>query len=508
VATTLPRILSDERRLLAAVVDSADEAILTQDLNGTILSWNAAAERIYGYRPADVIGRQASILEPPDRAGETAGILRNVRRGERIERVQTVHKTKDGRPVDILLTVAPILGDGGEVVGASSIAHDITERIRLGEELRAAQRLEAVGRLAGGVAHEFNDILVTIGGYAQLLAEDLPENDPRRASAEAIRRASDRAARLTEKLLAVGRQQPLTLRVLDVDRIVEAAETHLATLCGDAIRLEVVAGSPGGRVRADARHLEQALDSMVAAMSRRVADGGTIRISTSDAPDASTGDPPGPAVRIVVADTGPKIEEDAVRHLFEPFAGVGIDDGLGLATVHGLIAQFGGRTTAESGPDGLSLVIDLPVEAEVAPPAPIDARERPRGGGEAILLVDDDADARELMRRVLERFGYSVQTASSGEEALALADDYFAEPVDLLVADVDLPGIPGPELAEQLRAERQHLAVLYVAGYTANTDAYDDHDGSASSLLVKPFTPDRLAEAVRTLLDARAARRD
>src|SRR5947207_3127509 len=497
MASTLPRILSDERRLLAAVVNSADDAIVTKDLSGTVLSWNAAAQRIYGFDPAEIIGRPISILEPADRAGETSGILRKVRRGERIERLQTVRIAKDGRRVDILLTVAPIVDDDGRVVGASSVARDITERIRLGENLRAAQRLEAVGRLAGGVAHEFNDILVTISGYAQLLAEDLPESDPRRGSAEAIRRAADRAARLTEKLLAVGRQQPLSLRVLDVDRIVEAAEPLLSAACGDAIRLEVESGSPAGRVRADARHLEEALVSIVRALSRRVAEDGTIRISTGDAPDAAIGQPPGPAVRIVVSDTGPQIDEDAVRHLFEPFAGVGIDDGLGLATVHGLIAQFGGRSTAESGTSGLSIVIDLPVEAEVSPPPPIDANDRPRGGRESILLVDDDTDARELMRRVLERFGYSVQTASSGEEALTLVDDYFAEPVDLLVADVVLPEISGPELAERLRADRAHLAVLYVSGYRPNTDAYGGKDHLDASLLVKPFTPDQLAKAVR-----------
>jgi len=374
---------------------------------------------------------------------------------------------------------------------------DVTEQRRLEEQLRHAQKMEAVGRLAGGVAHDFNNLLTVIIGYLDvaLSAPTLPTT--LRSDIEQALSAADRAARVTGQLLAFSRRQLLQPKVVAVDALLRDLTDMLEMIVRENIHLTIALGAPGLCVRVDPGQLEQVVLNLVVNACDAMAAGGTLVVRTG--PLAVDGAEPGPWVRVTVSDTGVGMDEATRARVFEPFfttKGEG-GTGLGLASAYGVVKQSGGRVTCESRPgEGSSFYVDLPSVADaVEPPAP--AAPRTIGGGESILLVEDNQAVRRMMAVTLEREGYHVDTAANGDEALALARSGRA--FDILVTDLVMPGMSGRNVADAVAQLSPDTQIMFVSGYV------DDPASSASFVhfLQKPFTPTALASKVREVLDAR-----
>ncbi len=380
------------------------------------------------------------------------------------------------------------------------------------DQLRQAQKMEAVGRLAGGVAHDFNNLLTAIMGYSDLLMSGLAEGDPRRGDLEQIKHAADRAASLTRQLLAFSRRQVLQPRVLDLNAVVGSIEKMLQRLIGEDIDLVTVLDPALGRVKADPGQLEQILMNLAVNARDAMPQGGKLTIETTNVEldGAYAGQHvavrPGSYVMMAVSDTGCGMDAETRSHLFEPFfttKEVGKGTGLGLATVYGIVKQSGGSIWAYSEPGrGATFKIYLPrfeesagAQVVVAPPA------KSVGGSETILLVEDDEAVRSLAGDVLQRHGYTVLEARHGAEALVISERH-AGPIALMLTDVVMPGKRGHEVAGQLAAGRPDMKVLYMSGYTDNGIVHQGVLDAGMAFLAKPFTPSALARKVREVLDA------
>ena len=394
------------------------------------------------------------------------------------------------------------------------VAVDITAQKRLEQELRQSQKMDSLGRLAGGVAHDFNNLLTVIRGYADVLSGELSAEDPRLAEVREIRRAADRATSLTRQLLAMSRRQVLVPREVDLNLLVQEMERMLRRVIGEDIRIVTQPGRELGWVRADPGQLEQVLLNLAVNARDAMPAGGTLTIGTTrielphnDEACNPAGVPAGDYVILQVADTGVGMTAEVVSKVFEPFfttKPVGEGTGLGLSTVYGIVQQSNGFVTVESEPgNGTSFRVFLPrvlhrggVSSDAPPEAanPADASRRAR-----ILLVEDDDGVRQLSARMLRQYGYDILLATDGAEALAMLASGL-QGVDAVVTDMVMPGITGAELVEQLRARWPELPVLYLSGYTGDEVKGGLKPGSRQAFLQKPFSSDALAAAVEELL--------
>jgi two-component system, cell cycle sensor histidine kinase and response regulator CckA len=403
----------------------------------------------------------------------------------------------------------------GRVIGALGILLDITEQKQLEEQLRQAQKMEAVGRLAGGVAHDFNNILTAIRGYSDLvLLLGFAPDDPRRSHVEEIQRATERAAGLTRQLLAFSRRQVLQPRVLDLNAVVAGAENLLRRLIGEHILLVTHLDPALGAIRADAGQLEQVVINLAVNAREAMPDGGTLTIATAHALGGGVRAggrepaPPGGYVQLVVSDTGVGMDAETQRRLFEPFfttRAKGKGTGLGLATVYGIVQQSAGfiRVESELGRGATFTLqfprVDGPAEnLEGLPPE----RQGP-GGSETVLVAEDEIAVRAVVCEVLRAHGYQVLAAEHAAEALHLAAQP-GPPPDLLLTDVVMPGLSGTELAQRLLAQRPSLRVLFMSGYTDEALGRQGVLEPGTRFIQKPFTSDVLLQAVRETLDAPA----
>ncbi len=630
------RLRAEEaRERLATIVESSDDAILSKDLDGRVTSWNAGAERMYGYAAAEAIGRHVSFIVPPDRREELSGLMGRVARGERVGRLETIRVRKDGRRVEVSISIAPMKDGGGRVVGASTIARDITERKaterelreseeryrdlvenaldiiytqdlegnytslnrageqitgytreealrmnvadvvapecldkarrmisaklasdtetvydleivtkdgrrvalevnsrliyqdgapigvqgiardlterkRLEEQFRQAQKMEAVGRLAGGVAHDFNNLLTVINGYSDITIGRLPAEDPLRSHVEEVRKAGERAAGLTRQLLAFSRKQVLQPEVIDLNEVVRETEKMLRRLIGEDIVLRVALGPGLGSVEADPGQVEQVLMNLAVNARDAMPRGGKLTIGTENvhldegyaARHVSVA--PGRYVMLAVSDTGAGMDEETRARIFEPFfttKGKGKGTGLGLSTVYGIVKQSGGHiwVYSEAG-RGTTFKIYLPrVDAGAREHRPAAESAEGLTGTETILLAEDDELVRSMTRIILSDYGYRVLAAENGAAAISIFES-TEEPIHLLLTDVVMPGISGRELADRLTRLRPETKVLYMSGYTDDAIVHHGVLEEGVNFLQKPFTPDALVCRVRDVL--------
>jgi len=375
---------------------------------------------------------------------------------------------------------------------------------RLEEQLAQAQKMEAVGRLAGGVAHDFNNLLTVILGSADLLLEELEPGHPGQAHAEEIRRAGERAAMLTRQLLAFSRRQLLQPGVLDLNRIVTDAARMLRHLIGEDVELVVLPEAADARVRADATQVTQVILNLAINARDAMPHGGTLTLRTFP---SAAGVPPGAAppghVSIAVGDTGHGIAPEVVPHIFEPFfttKPAGLGTGLGLATSYGIVEQSGGHITFTTAVgEGTTFFVHLPRVEGSDESAPAAAEPAP-GGTETVLVVEDEGMVRAVASAGLRARGYRVLEASNGSEALAVAAGH-AGPIHLLVTDVVMPQMGGVELAATLARLRPETRVLYVSGYTDEPRVVRAAQGLADHFLPKPYVGEVLARSVRAILD-------
>jgi len=501
------------------VVETAAVPIVVVDAELRVLECNPAAERLCGVPRAEVLGRPIpeGHLGGAGRERFAAAVARAVG-GEAVRAAAAELTPADGEPRDVVWDVAP-LGVGADGPAALAVGQDRTERARLEAQLRHAQKLEAVGRLAGGVAHDFNNMLSAILGYADLAAASDAVRDDARVLGylAAIQGAAERSAVLTRQLLAFARKQVIAPRVVDPNALTRELRPLLARLLEEAIAVELDLAEGVGAVEVDPNLTEQAIINLALNACDAMAGSGRLTISTravdlAPAEAEGLGLAPGPAVAIAVSDTGCGMDESTVGRIFDPFfttKGVGEGTGLGLASVHGFVRQSGGAIRVASAPgEGATFEILLPPAAGSAEAAgdeaagPGAARREP--GPTRVLVVEDDELVRELVTEVLADGGYDVRAAATAEEGLGLAGDGEGA-VDVIVSDVVLPGRSGPELVGELLARRPDLRAILTSGYPrgARPGSLESHD--RVRFLPKPVAPADLLEAVAAAAAGRPA---
>ncbi len=491
---------------LRAIVQSSPLAIYTIGPEGTVLTWNAAAERLYGWRTDEVLGRAL----PTSPEGEQLVLRNTALAGQAMTGLEVVRKRKDGSSITINLSLAPLHGPGGSPVGVLAIAADLTALRQLEVQYRQSQKVEAVGQLAGGIAHDFNNILTAILSTTQLLLKELPRDaNTSRRDVEEIAGSARRAAGLTRQLLAFSRRQILELKALDLNALIRNQERMLRRVIVAHVELRTTLADELGTVRADAGQVEQVLMNLVVNARDAMPVGGVITVATANVeferPQVlhHVPVPGGRYVQLAVSDTGVGMDAETKAHLFEPFfttKELGKGTGLGLATVYGIVKQTGGYIWAESAPNqGATFAILLPRVEEPAVQPALPSLAPSLNGKETILLVEDQAEVLRVMRRGLEALGYTVLAAKGGPEALSLAGRHEGR-IDLLVTDVVMPGMNGRDLALGLTATRPETKVLYVSGYPDHSIVHQGLLTPGLAFLQKPFAPDALARKIREVL--------
>jgi PAS domain S-box-containing protein len=515
---------------LAAIVESSHDAIIGKTLHGVITSWNAGAERMYGFSAGEMIGHNISQLIPGDRAGELAPIIERVALGEPVQHFETQRVAKDGTILDMSVSISPIRDESGAVTGASTVSRDMTEFLRaerhrrtLEVQLHRSQRLESLGQLAGGVAHDFNNLLAGIMNYSGIVSAALHEEMNRRGSpdddalvavlddVQQITNVAKRAATLTRQLLIFSRREVLRPQVLDLNTFLSDMEGLLRTTIGQNVdRLRTVFSQDLPPIRIDRGQIEQVVMNLVVNARDAMPEGGELGIETAaleiDEEDARLrGIEPGTYVLLSVSDTGTGMSREVADRAFEPFfttkrAGEGT--GLGLATVLGIVTQAAGEVAIYSQP-GLGTTVGVcipstndsnPEPRNVQPSAPLMAR------GETILLVEDEEIVREPARRMLARSGYTVLEAGNADDALELLCRHPGG-IDLLLTDVVMPGRSGKDLSVDVLARLPEAKVLFMSGYSENVIVHQGVIDEGVNLIEKPFSVDDLLHRVREILD-------
>ncbi|HEY3281291.1 MAG TPA: PAS domain S-box protein [Armatimonadota bacterium] len=474
---------------------------------GRITAWNRAGEQITGYQASEAIGMNLlDLVAPEDRArvaqGLHAGDLGQP--GTPLE-LRVTRKTGGERLLD--LGVRP-LGAAGILEGFEGIARDITDRRRLEEAYLQSQKMEALGRLASGVAHDFNNMLAVISGYCELLIRRLPQESDLLEALQEIRGAAQRSASLTRQLLTFSRRQVLSPMHLNLNETVRGMEKMLHRLIGEDVELRAVLDEGLGDVVADPSQIEQLVLNLAVNARDAMPDGGILTLTTREATEEEVRSLPDPrdSVLLEVRDTGCGMDGETLDRVFEPFfttKELGHGTGLGLATVYAIVEQSGGHIRLSSAPgNGTSFQVFLPratvKESRLAGRADSDA---PSDGTETVLLAEDETKVRALARDILRMSGYKVLEAPSPSAALDLCRTYRQE-IHLLLTDVVMPQMSGPELAAKVTEFRPSSRVLFMSGYADDAALRRGVSEQALSFLPKPFTPDSLTRKVREVLDA------
>ncbi|HYU46484.1 MAG TPA: PAS domain S-box protein [Terriglobales bacterium] len=635
---------AEHERHLAAIVESSGDAIISRDLDGIITSWNQAAEGIFGYAAQEAIGQPVSILAPPERSGEIPRITEKLKRGERVDHYETVRVAKNGQYLQISLSVSPIRDEQGNMVGASAIERDITERkqaqealrqseerlqgiissamdaiitvdssqrvvvfnkaaeqifrcaaaaavgqpiekfipqrfrenhrqhidgfartgetrrsiyspatlfalradgeefpieatisqvetggerfftvilrdisarVRLEAELRQAQKIEAIGQLAGGVAHEFNNFLGVILGYSELLSAEAGDNERVRRSLAEINTATQHAAALTRHLLAFSRKQLVEPQVLDLNQAIWEAHKLIRRLVPANIDVAPVLAPTLGWVKIDPGQVQQVLINLMVNARDALPEGGKVVIETSDVEldeayvSQHLGLQPGPYVMLSVSDTGCGMDAETLTHIFEPFFTTkqpGKGTGLGLSTIYGIVKQNAGHIAVESVVGrGSSFRIYLPrVQAPGEETRGTAPRRLEQTGRATVLVVEDEAALRRLLCLSLERRGYKVLTAVDGADAIEIFGQHPGE-IDLVVSDLMMPRVDGFELKRRIAALSPAMRFLFMSGYSEEVVEQRQRALQGCAFLEKPFLPDDLANKVRDVLRGEVA---
>jgi hypothetical protein len=509
--------ITERRRLEQRLIASEDEYRILFDSNPhpmwvfdpatlAFLAVNEAATRLYGYSRDEFLGMTIKDIRPQEEIAALLEYLPSMPDSPGLQAVHVKHNKKDGSLIEVAASSSPIAFRGRRA--RLVLATDVTETKALEAQLVQSQKMEAVGRLAGGVAHDFNNQLGVILGYTELLMRQAGE--AQRGKLEQILKATQRASGLTHQLLAFSRKQIIEPKILDLNVLLANLQAMLGRLIREDIDVAIVPGEDLGQVKADPGRLEQAVVNLCVNARDAMPDGGLLRVETRnfemDARPADRQEPmaAGRYVMLAVSDTGCGIEKEALSRIFEPFFTTkesGKGTGLGLAMVYGTVKQAGGymRVDSELG-RGTTFNIYLPRFDERAGPAAVEEPSVPAKGWETVLLVEDEPPLRAIVREVLAQHGYRVIEAGDASEAIAMAGR-DPEPIHLLLTDVVMPGMNGRVLAQTLLAGRPGLRVLYMSGYTDDVIARHGVLEPGFLLITKPFTALGLVGRVREALE-------
>jgi two-component system, cell cycle sensor histidine kinase and response regulator CckA len=492
-----------------SLVQSSVYGIYRSSLEGRFLDVNPALITMLGYASAE----EVLLLDPEKdvfaHSEEHTRLIAEFRLSGRLDGIELKWKRKDGRTITVRISGRAVSNADEPADVLEAIAEDITDRRVLEDQFRQAQKMEAVGRLAGGVAHDFNNLLMVISGYAEVILANLSEDHPLYEKGRAIQSAADRATTLTRQLLAFSRKQLLELKVVDVNAIVSDMERLLRPLIGESVEFVTTLAPDAAHTRADAGQLEQVLMNLVVNAKDAMPGGGKLAIETENIfVDENHRRPqtfirPGNYVLLTVRDSGLGMDKETQSRIFEPFFTTkekGKGTGLGLSTVYGIVKQSGGYVMVQSEEGrGTSFHIYLPraegaVERHQAPVA-----HTALGGTETVLLVEDEEPVRQLVRDTLAAKGYQVVEAENGETGLAAAAQHKGN-IDLVITDVVMPGLGGRELVKRLAETRPQTKVLYLSGYTEDSILSDGAFEQGTAFLQKPFTLQNLSRKVREVL--------
>ncbi|HLG15504.1 MAG TPA: PAS domain S-box protein [Blastocatellia bacterium] len=489
--------------------ENANDIIYTHNLDGRFTSLNKTGELITGYTRDEALELNVADVVVPEDVSTARSMIQQKVTGESSTTYGLEIKTKSGRYVALEVSTRLILQQG-EPVGVQGIARDVTDRKNLEDQLRQSQKMEAIGRLAGGVAHDFNNLLTAIIGYTSIVLGRLDPDDPLRRELEEVKNAGGRAASLTSQLLAFSRKQVLQPKVFDLNNVVTNVNRMLRRIIGEDVELVMDLDPSLGLVRADPGQIEQVVLNLAVNARDAMPRGGKLTIETANVVlgDAQhqVGVRAGPYVVLQVRDTGCGMDEETQSHIFEPFFTTkehGKGTGLGLSTVYGIVSQSGGHIRVDSEPGkGTAFYIYLPETESSADhdDQRVESEHFPEGQ-ETVLLVEDEPFVRELACSVLQGQGYSVLAAANGEDAMRLVQNHDHRQIHLLVTDVVMPQMSGCELAGRLAALRPDLKVIYVSGYADGAIAKHGIQDGRDSFLQKPFTPGVLVRKVREVLD-------
>jgi len=517
----LQKRMADLKRFRVLLDYATDAIFLANSDTGQLVDINESACSLLDYGRQELLARSLFDLISLDDLQLFVG--ENAAEGSSVHARRVSMPRKDGSevPVEIGARVASFEGRPYYIVSV----RDLRERIRLESQLQQAQKMDSIGRLAGGVAHDFNNMLTGIQGNTDLALLELSEDHPVRALLLEVRRASESATALTRQLLTFSRKQVVEPRPIDLNLLIESMHRMLRRLIGENILCEFLAGSSLHQINADPNQIEHAIVNLAVNARDAMPNGGKLTIETCNVVLGNLycgrhiGCRPGEYVRLAITDTGVGMSEDTRRHVFEPFfttKAAGLGTGLGLATVYGTVTQAGGSIELYSEPFlGTVFKLYFPrhvvSEARAIPPSSAAASaavaasaesEIPCTGTETVLIVEDERLVADLASRVLERLGYRVVTCNCGEDALAVAAS-MNEKIDLLVTDVVMPGINGKILAETLRKTRPEIRIVYTSGYTRDVIVHHGVLNPGVLFLDKPYTPQALAAKVREALDAK-----
>ncbi|HET7442921.1 MAG TPA: PAS domain S-box protein [Terriglobales bacterium] len=493
-----------------SLVQSAVYGLYRSSVEGKFLDVNPALISMLAYDSPDevlALNPKTDVFLNPE---EQSHLMEEFRRNGRLDSVEVQWKRRDGSPIMVRLSGRAVTTPEEPEEVLEIIAEDVTERRVLEDQFRQAQKMEAVGRLAGGVAHDFNNLLMVIGGYTEVLLEQLDPGTSLHQKALAVQQAADRATTLTRQLLAFSRKQLLELKVVDVNTIVSDMERLLRPLIGENIELTTKLTAGPGRTRADAGQLEQVIMNLVVNAKDAMPDGGKIAIQTANVTlDGSlrrehTFIAPGSYVMLSVTDTGLGMDKETQSRVFEPFFTTkekGKGTGLGLSTVYGIVKQSGGYIFAQSEVGrGTTFTIYLPqVDDASDNTGPANVSHVETGGSETVLLVEDEESVRQLVRETLVSKGYTVIEAENGEAGLRIAENHQG-PIHMVITDVVMPGMSGRELAKRLTQVRPHTKVLYLSGYTEDAIVHQGVLDTGTAFLQKPFTLQILSRKVREVM--------
>jgi len=517
LSTVIIAYLAGELRRMGArweaTLSSIGDGVVVIDRNGCVRFLNPAAEGITGWTARDARKKRLEevVRFTDEKTGEAldapAAVLLDQGKTSRVTRPKKL-TSRDGHEVWVEDSSAPVRNEKGKLIGAVLVLRDVTARREVQDQVNQSQRMDAIGRLAGGVAGDFNDLLTVMTGYSEMLRSDLDKGDHRWRFADEIYVAADRAAGLTRQLTALGNKPPGAMKVQDLSALVVSMETMLRRILGAQIDLVIVPGS--GKVKSDTQQLEQVLVNLAMNSRDAMPHGGkfVVEIASMEIDESQTDKWPGLKagnyVTMAVSDTGAGMDAETRAHLFEPFFTTktkGKGSGLGLSIVYGIIQQSGGYINVYSQLGaGTIFEIFLPrhkgTVEHVMPPVP----RRSKRGSETVLIVEDEDGVRKLIYSVLAANGYKVLEARDGAEALAIYEAH-QEKLSLVVTDVVMPNMTGLELGERLNRLNPALLVLYMSGYQEDQIAGADEHERQYIFLQKPFTPDVLLTRVRELLD-------